>query len=422
MDGSTRDGATQDRPFDPGRVAVAPAAQQLVLIARERIRQVERRDRRRRPDEQRRHDTSVEALICDLAHRALSERGGCIAVPLAKSALSLKQRPADFMTENFAADVRACESGGIGALTVGRRGEGEIEARRSTLRPTDWLLGQLGQLGVTLRDFSSNKDRTTDPIEVRSEKIAGAKGKRIALPDSPIVDALRAEMNEVNEWLRHAELDCSEPTADVNDRFLIRKFNNSSLEHGGRLYGGFWEGLPSAQRIAALTIEGHAVASVDFGQLGIAIAYGIAKATPPDGDHYVIPALGGKEARAGVKTVLIALLSKDGPMARFPPHTRKLFPSLHNRKFDSVLRLIQWHHEPIAHLFGTGLALTTQNIDSRVLLRTLLQLKSEGVVALPLHDCVFVRADLAERAKAVMEEAFERVVPGGRVTANIDYG
>jgi orotidine-5'-phosphate decarboxylase len=55
-------------------------------------------------------------------------------------------------------------------------------------------------------------------------------------------------------------------------------------------------------------------------------------------------------------------------------------------------------------------------------MRALLQLKREEIIALPIHDCVVVRADHAERARVVMEEAFQLVMPGAKATADVDYG
>jgi hypothetical protein len=338
---------------------------------------------------------------------------------MAKGALSRTKRRAEFMTENFPADVRACVASGLAELQLGGQGAGAAKSRRSTLRAADDLLQLLGKLGVTLRDFSSNKERSADPIVLKSAKFAG-QSQRIPLPDDPLVDALRAEMNEVNGWLRDAVLDCTNATADINSRHLRRVFNNSSFEHGGRLFGGFWQEMGGDERLRTLRIEDRPVASVDFDHLGLVIAYGLVGATPPDGDLYSIPLLSSAK-RKGVKQVLNGLLAKEGPMTRFPANTRKFFP-LARRFEDDVLRWIERHHAPIVPLFGTAQATTTQNIESRVLMRALLQLKREEIIALPIHDCVVVRADHAERARVVMEEAFQLVMPGAKATADVDYG
>lgn len=267
------------------------------------------------------------------------------------------------------------------------------------------LFALLESQEVTLADFGRDLDLLGDPLVLRSEKVAGKAGK-LSLPDTEEVHALRSEMLDVNRWLAVADVDWwgvpEEDGVDPGDRFLRRIFNNGSLEHGGRLFGGFWQNLSSEARLEGIRIDGMRVASVDFGQMGVRLAYALAGATPPLGDLYAIPGIRG--SREGVKKLLGALLAADRMPKRMPAGTRQYFHA--TAKIHDVVDAIARHHAPIQHLFGTGLAFPIMYQESQVLLAVLRHLRDVGIVALPIHDCVLVRCDRAQETKAIMEEVF----------------
>jgi hypothetical protein len=64
-------------------------------------------------------------------------------------------------------------------------------------------------------------------------------------------------------------------------------------------------------------------------------------------------------------------------------------------------------HPDIAHLFGQGTGLHLMFIESEIIVRTLLSLKKEGVVALPVHDSVVVGRSHERRAHDAMHDASE---------------
>ena len=65
---------------------------------------------------------------------------------------------------------------------------------------------------------------------------------------------------------------------------LHRVFTND-LDHHGRFYGGFWQGMPKQER-ARLMINGEAVGEHDYRQHHIRLAYALAGVPIPDGDLY----------------------------------------------------------------------------------------------------------------------------------------
>ena len=87
--------------------------------------------------------------------------------------------------------------------------------------------------------------------------------------------ALRQQMTDLNAWLCTADITCSHPQVDPAQRRLRRIFNNSDFAQGGRLYGGFWQAMSSDERQEHILIEGDCCVELDYGQMSLAILYGM---------------------------------------------------------------------------------------------------------------------------------------------------
>jgi hypothetical protein len=270
-------------------------------------------------------------------------------------------------------------------------------------------------------DFSRDPALLGEPLELRTEKVKKFldgkvvfKADKLRLPDSEQVTRMRLQMREINSWIATANLawhgDAQEDKVDVGKRFLKRIFNNGSLEVGGRLYGGFWQPLAPSARLSSILIDDEFVVSLDFAQSALRMAYAQVGAEPPPGDLYAISGL--RSYRDETKWIINALLSSDEVHTRFPRQTRGTMPR--SWKFERVYSAIARHHEPITPLFGSSSGLRFMYQESEILIRTLLRLKSMGIIALPIHDCVLVARRNGEVTKAVMEESFQEVigVPG----------
>jgi hypothetical protein len=191
-----------------------------------------------------------------------------------------------------------------------------------------------------------------------------------------------------------------EVTSD--DRFLRRIFNNGSLEAGGRIYGGFWQGITKEERLSEIRIQGEPVVALDFGQMAPRIAYGLIGASPPHDDLYRCPPF--QAYRDGVKAVLNALLSSDGWPKRFPMGTRAKFSR--NATITDVVKAISDRHPALVPLFATQVCYRIFFVESEILVATLLRLMDLGVVALPIHDCILVGVSKGSLARQVMLETF----------------
>jgi hypothetical protein len=411
MDGGTegRAGAAERR-FDPSRVPTQGVMQKLVNEVRSRILDYEAhfqlRKRARRERDQERFDAQVSALVCDLVHASLSNPKQWLRISLSNEKLGRRNVGPDFMTESFRTVVEYMAARGLRWVELEKGVKSPFGRQESTIRASMTLRERALELGVSFGDIRRDVALMGDPIVLRSEKVKG-KSRDLDVPQGEPADSFRAEMCRINDWIARADILCDEggrigQRVDTGDRWLRRIFNDASLAHGGRLYGGFWLKMSSEDRLRHLYINQEPVAALDYGQCAVRIAYGMAGATMPKGDLYSVPRL--EHYRGGVKLVLSSMFFSDAPLKRKPRGSVKLLPK--HDTIGEIQKRIQAHHAPISRLFHSGFGMLCQRIESSILVRCLLTLMDRGVVALPVHDCLVVPQSVMEAAKQVMLDTF----------------
>jgi hypothetical protein len=284
--------------------------------------------------------------------------------------------------------------------------------QQTRLLPTKELSAIMAGLSVdSVLDFEEETDKQEVIIQKRDESSA-----LVEYADDERTIKYRAQMRSINDMLANAGplitpevRGMSGLGIDERQRFLVRRFTYSSLESGGRLWGGFWMNLKKSQRPHVLRIHGKNTAECDYSTLVARLAYAYVSdetdaVRPPIGDLYTIPGL-SPESRDGVKRLFSTLLfDQTKNRDRFPKGVAQLFSIEDQRKgFKQVFELVRAHHTAIAPLFGTGMGHYLQFLESQLLVNVLLRLVHAEIVALPLHDCVVVEASQAEQAAYIME-------------------
>lgn len=404
---SPKSGPPKPRMFDPSKTAATYKTKQLVSEVLARVDQAEKRQRARRKLDRERHEAAVEALVCDLVHRALGDPQAWLMVEMRKDDLSPRKRRAPFMTEAFPSLVKTLCSPDVGAAQLQ---PGHFSSwfggERTTIRATLWLNSRIDELDIHYEDIGRNPSLMGDPLVLRGKK-AGQAAETLPLPDTAEVRALRNEMELINSWLAQADISyVGDGEVDLGQRYLRRIFNNGTLKEGGRLYHGFWQDLAKEDRMASLRIEGAPVVSLDFAQMSVRTAYAMAGIEPPDGDLYELPDVQG--SREGVKMVLNALLAGDRLPTRFPRGSRAHFAK--RETIHSVIASIRKRHAALSGVFGMAQGLALMNLESQVIVAALMRLKDLGVVALPIHDCILVGEHRLAIAKKTLEQASRDVL------------
>lgn len=377
------------------------------------------RKRRRRPKDQARFVKQVTAYVCDLWQHQCASIDEAIVVTRAKSKLDATKGRYDHpdMTGSAVAAQDALVKSGLCQIAPGAWGGSQAYGKSSALAATPLLRGlfQKAQRSDFLRDpaeeviiLRGEKGDLTDDGQSRE-----TPGTLIEYADDENTRRMRQQLRVINKHLEEADIEFDEGVlaSFTNDRFnpasrrLYRIFANGRFDNGGRLYRGFWIGLPSASRSDVLQIDGEPIVILDYGQMSARLAYAQVTVRPPAGDLYAVAEM-ETWPRDGVKKLFNAALFSSSPIVRKPKGTKKLLPSDDIAYLMSQLRKA---HAPISSLFECGEGLRIQRTESDIMVEVLLRLTEMRVTALPIHDAIIVAEPHRLRAEAVMREVFQEM-------------
>ena len=367
-------------------------------------------------------DTLYGTLIALLAnliyHYLIGSRGQGIPVPRSKKALGKRgNRYEPSFPRSFPRMLDDLCELGFAKETKGKFSGFPGQSRRTTVRAGPKLIALIKEHQVTLEDLDQGAGQE---IIILSRRRRGHwdEGERIDYEDTEITRHFREELRSINAWLARADItfdaNASSRPVNVQARQLRRQFTLGRFDRGGRLFGGFWENLPKRVRLKGIRIEGERVIGLDYSQLNPLLAYHVAEAEPPPGDAYRL--LGGLEkCRDGVKRVFNAMLFKH-PVKQLPQGSRRLFPR--RVKCEDVTEAILLRHPMLKGVLSspeTGHQL--QFLESEIMMRVLRQCQKRNIVALPVFDCVVVKASAEDVVEEIMRREF-RAVAGLQVTVN----
>jgi hypothetical protein len=158
-------------------------------------------------------------------------------------------------------------------------------------------------------------------------------------------------------------------------------------------------------RLQGIRIKGEQVIGLDYSQVNPILAYHVAEAEPSPGDAYTLPGL--EKYRDGVKKVFNAMLFKH-PVKSLPKGSRKLFPR--RVKCEDVTEAILLRHPMLKGVLSypeTGHQL--QFMESEIMMGVLRSCQSRNIVALPVFDCVVVKASAERIVREIMRREFKAV-------------
>jgi len=426
MNEAVEDSEPKDTRFNPSRLPISENAKALVSEVRGQLLNYEAklhpRKRQRKLADQERFDRIVSALVCDLAHSALTDPGAWRHISLSKRESAQNVAGASFMTEARINIIRWMSSLEMDWLELHKAAQvrNPFGGQQSTIRASARLRRYMDDHEIRFEDLGRDPESLGDPIILRDKKTKGRRAKNLRVPEGEPAESFRAAVLRLNRWLASAHIVCDYPDEngrdrDAGERWLRRIFNDDCMGLGGRLYGGFWQSMAKDARLEGISINDEPVASLDFGQCAINIAYAEVDVTPPAGDLYVVPGL--EDCREGVKALLNAQFHRPNELTKLPRGTRKLFPK--RLKVQDVIAPILRHHAAIGKLFHAGFGMRGFFIESEILMKSLLTLMDRGIVALPIHDCLVVPLPDAPVARDVMQASF-REITGAMADVEID--
>ena len=173
---------------------------------------------------------------------------------------------------------------------------------------------------------------------------------------------------------------------------------------------------PACQQEVADTNIAHS------SQLNPILCYSVAEAEPPADDAYTIPGL--EQYRAGIKRVFNAMLFHH-PVTKFPKRgprelkeTKTLFPK--GIKCGGVVAMIRHYHPKLKGVLSNGnIGHHLQFLESQIMMRVLRCCREGNIVALPVFDCVVVRASAYDTVSEIMQREF-KAVSGLNIAVKLD--
>lgn len=365
---------------------------------------------RKRPEAAERRRGMVANVIANLALLSAYRPAGSRLIISARAVPQSRYARDDFPKAAFMDVVSAMERAGLVERERGfyssRRGQ------RTTLSPIGPLLDALpndtpalsrlaGSESVLLRAPSGNKRRGDD----RAPKTL------VDYLDTADTEWMRAEMLTINAAINAANITLNgkkQPPVNLVRMFQIESPDATpTFDLHGRLYWGFWESLPRADR-PLIQIGGQPVAELDFAGMFARLAYAEVGAEPPPGDIYE----GLGMPRETAKWAMSSLLCRRSPLRKLPEDRQaELGPHWNGHRVTAALAS---RHPAIAPLFCKGIGLRLMFTESQIMVATLLALVEQGTVALPIHDGLLIPEDHLALCEQIMEDT-ARNIAGSRL-------
>lgn len=248
-----------------------------------------------------------------------------------------------------------------------------------------------------------------DPPEIIV--LRGDDGRLVDYPETAEAQRLRFHLAEINEALSAANLGYQDRRVRTGDLVYIdgkprvvhnelyRVFNRS-LDLGGRLYGAWYQNMPSDER-SRITMNGSETLENDYRQLHPRLLYAIAGKLL-DGDAYEMDGWARPQAKAALNTIINA----ETELAALRSIATEIGGRGAFARARNLIERLKERHQPIADSFGSGAGLRLQRIDSDIAEQVQLRLIRRGIVSLPIHDSFIVE----QRHSGVLREVMNDVV------------
>lgn len=382
------------------------------------------RSRTRKDEDRRKFAITVEAVTCNLLLLGLLRGDVALAVPLDSNMMWGANRYRNpVYGQHFLSLLELMERLKLlKRIRTGFRVSNTLKALSLVEATTG-----LGKYFPNVTPESFRREQEPEILVLKAGKDDDNKAALVNYTDGQKTRRLRNQVKRLNEWLLKADIELANARSSIRlgkdgeviaiyRRTLRRTFNNKSWQQGGRLSGGFWMTMPRADRFRQIRVSGKPVADVDYQQLFPRLAYARVQAPQPIGDLYDV--MGDGTGRDGWKLLLNALLFARGTLRRWPRDCSPLLPGLNLRQ---AVALLTEKHQPIAHLFGTGIGFELMFMESEMLITVVTHLFEKGITALPLHDAVLVAKPHAKAAKAAMEYVFRLHTGQHRAFVKVDF-
>lgn len=405
-------------PFRFDRELIGPPGEALVRDVLSRIATTEGRKRALKAEAAKRRERTINVLLANLAVAALNRHNPRRVIALPLNGNDYSNTGLSFTTVQLAFDALQALGLAIGKKGVAKPdGANERRGMRSRLRGNSAMRDLMRVHGL-------------DPEYVRNppRDLIVLKKYRWSLPAEPSdVTITRPDLERINVLLAGTELHLPDdaweriaatkkPVDDVSDeqrrhrqylgdmtaKQLYRVFTRT-WDQGGRLYGGWWIGVPKNER-RQIQIDGEPTIELDYGQLHPTMLFAMV-GRQLDYDAYKVRDFSRELGKETFMRLLNRTAERGGRYIRQEGDV-PLPPDISPERYTELYKL---HLEPVRHLLGEGMGLRLQRQDSDLALEILTELADQQIVALPVHDSFIVKHQHADTLRAAMMSNFRKL-------------
>lgn len=182
-------------------------------------------------------------------------------------------------------------------------------------------------------------------------------------------------------------------------RTALHRVFNCSLNLGGRLYGGWWQSVPSRERMLLL-IDGSPTIELDYHHLHPHLLYAYVGCNL-DGDAYTVK--GYEDQRRLVKVAFNVMINASS-WAQAQGAIAGAMES-DSEEARLLMHAVARHHAPIRRLICSGLGLRLQRIDSDIAIEVVREMAVRRKIGcFPVHDSFIVPASAQDELKTTMDK------------------
>ena len=226
--------------------------------------------------------------------------------------------------------------------------------------------------------------------------------RREILAQNEAIGSIKTGLNSPN-WCfdRHGLLRSERATINPSKAFLRRVFN-STWQEGGRLYGGWWQNLPVADRMR-LRIDSSSVTELDFPHLHPTLMAAGAGLKWGGGDPYIVEGFARKQSKAAFQ-ILVNAPTRLAAHHAVADDLRRCGIADSGTRAKQLIKALTDRHPKFERFWGSGMGRRLQRVDSDLCTNILAALRAKGLVGLSVHDSVVV----IENAREVLIEIMDR--------------
>lgn len=233
-------------------------------------------------------------------------------------------------------------------------------------------------------------------------------------------------LTKYNQLLSRTTITLSQGTIPTGfAKRVYRRFCRSNLGDGGRLYGGFWQTLPSGKRGEIpsrkhILINGQLTVELDFKALHLNMLYAWDGEEPYQGDPYSIP---GWDRELVKRCILVALNCTTGSSRAVfdavgsDEGLKRYRPLLLKGGYDKLKQAFLQKHPSLSKYLHADKGVKLQKQDGDIALGVIERMISlpafihpSPIPVLSVHDSFICPAEHVETLRGCMRGAFEEVM------------